>query len=62
MLQGEHLQNDAEDKSEPSHTSIQPGGGNHGQYDASQTHSVMTCEGFRLKTGQVVAYTDSGSG
>lgn len=38
---------DAEDINEPSHTSA---------------HLNTTCEGLKLKTGQVVTYTDSGSG
>lgn len=37
---------DAEDNSEPPHT---------------LAHSNTTCEGLKLKTGQVVTYTDSGS-
>lgn len=48
---------DAEDNTESPHTTIEPRGGNHGHSDASQTHSITTCEDLKLKTGQVVTYT-----
>lgn len=62
--------NDTENESEEEtptndespHASREPGLGDHGQSDTSQTHSVTTCAGLRLQTGQVVTYTDSGSG
>lgn len=53
---------DAEDNSEPPYASVQPGGSYLDQSDVSQTHSTTTCEGLRLKTGQVVKYTDNESG
>lgn len=35
---------------------MKSGGANHSQSDASETLSITTCEGLRLKTG--VMYTD----
>lgn len=51
----------AEDDSEPP-ASVLPGGDNLDQSQTTQTHSSMSCEGLRLKIGQMVKYTDNQSG
>ena len=56
----EHL--DAEDNTEPPLASVQPGESDLDQPVAMKINSAATCEGLRLKAGQLVQYTDNESG
>ena len=50
------------DNTEPPHASVQPGGSDLDQPVTSRINSTATCEGLRLKAGQLVHYTGNESG